>query len=250
MQFFQQFIKFIQVTAYIQKQYFRMFYYYKNARRFFTDLYVKSLNEKSELYGFKVKRKTLNDIFPGIEQQTVVAHAEYGSLFFDAFMTETSYLVSPKEMFTLNAIIKYKKPKTLFEIGTYRGWTTANMIQNIGPDQLLMTLDISQKESGNEFVDLALKSENVSRIIADSTTYDFRPYTHKMEFIYIDACHTAEAVKIDTENALRMLTPQGIIVWHDYNDDHPGVVSYLNELSEKLPLTWIKNTALVVYIAK
>jgi Methyltransferase domain len=37
-----------------------------------------------------------------------------------------------------------------------------------------------------------------------------------MDLIYIGASHSYSAVKNDTEKALRMLAPSGVIVWDGY----------------------------------
>jgi hypothetical protein len=40
---------------------------------------------------------------------------------------------------------------------------------------------------------------------------------------------------------------QGVIAWHDYSAEWPGVFRYLVELSRGLPLVHIAGTTLVVY---
>ena len=70
------------------------------------------------------------------------------------------------------------------------------------------------------------------------------------DFIFIDAMHLYEDVKRDTNNALQLLNPGGMIVWHDYNVDvsGAGVVRYLNELSKTLKnIVQIKGTNLAFY---
>ena len=50
-------------------------------------------------------------------------------------------------------------------------------------------------------------------------------------FVFIDADHSYEGVKRDTELACSVLCAAGgIIAWHDYHHELPGVVRYLNEL--------------------
>ena len=51
-------------------------------------------------------------------------------------------------------------------------------------------------------------------------------------FIFIDADHSYEGVKRDTELATNVLCASGgIIAWHDYHHGLPGVVRYINELN-------------------
>jgi hypothetical protein len=39
----------------------------------------------------------------------------------------------------------------------------------------------------------------------------------------------------------------GVILWHDYHNDWPGVIKYLNELSMKMNLVRITGTSLVYF---
>lgn len=250
MTFTKQLIKFLQVTNYVLEQYVKALIGQASARDFFTEVYVRALNEKDWVSGLQIKRENLSEIFPGIEKTTIHTFAEFGSLWDDKFRPGTAYLTSPKEMFTLNALVGFLRPKNVFEIGTFRGWTTANLVLNLSPEQQLVTLDIARQAAGNEVVENLLQGPHVTRINADSFTFDYGPYARGIDLIFVDACHTFEGVRIDTENAFKMLAPKGVIVWHDYNEEMEGVVRYLNELSRTLPLIWIKNTSLVVYIGQ
>jgi predicted O-methyltransferase YrrM len=49
------------------------------------------------------------------------------------------------------------------------------------------------------------------------------------DFIYIDGIHTYEQVKIDIDNYLPLLKPNGIIGGHDYGPHWPGVNKAVNE---------------------
>ena len=44
-----------------------------------------------------------------------------------------------------------------------------------------------------------------------------------------------------------MLSPQGVIIWHDYKLDAPDVFHYLNELSKTIKMVHIKDTDMVMY---
>jgi predicted O-methyltransferase YrrM len=45
---------------------------------------------------------------------------------------------------------------------------------------------------------------------------DVGPYIGKLDLVFIDADHTYDAVINDSHKALQMLSPKGIVVWHDY----------------------------------
>ncbi len=49
----------------------------------------------------------------------------------------------------------------------------------------------------------------------------------------------------DTEKVLDVLAPGGVVLWHDYVPGWPGVMEYLAELGDQLPLQQIQGTALV-----
>ena len=52
----------------------------------------------------------------------------------------------------------------------------------------------------------------------------------RFDMVFIDACHTYEAVKADIENWRELLTPQGILCGHDFFGDYPGVARAVREL--------------------
>jgi len=59
---------------------------------------------------------------------------------------------------------------------------------------------------------------NIECKFGDSTKFDISAYRGKAEFIFIDGGHDAPVVTSDTLKALEMVTPDGMIVWHDYRD--------------------------------
>lgn len=70
--------------------------------------------------------------------------------------------------------------------------------------------------------------------------------------ISIDAVHTYDFVKLDTENAFKLLKPGGIIICDDYLWDEcslecAGVTRYLNELGESKHCFQISGTRLAIY---
>lgn len=77
------------------------------------------------------------------------------------------------------------------------------------------------------------EASRIEPLTGDSATFDFGPYLGKMDAIFIDASHSYSYVKADTEAALKMLSPQGTILWHDY-PAYPGIFAYLNELGAAL----------------
>jgi hypothetical protein len=47
--------------------------------------------------------------------------------------------------------------------------------------------------------------------------------------VLVDGAHVYEVARLDSENALLMLTPRGIAVWDDYAPQWQGVVHAVDE---------------------
>lgn len=92
------------------------------------------------------------------------------------------------------------------------------------------------------------EAERITQLWGDSATFDFSPYEGKVDLVYIDGAHTYDYVKADTANALRMLSPTGMIVWDDYGSN-PGVYQLVNEVAATLdrPVYHVYGTRMAVY---
>lgn len=55
----------------------------------------------------------------------------------------------------------------------------------------------------------------------------------RLDFVYIDAVHTFDAAFADMETWWWMLSDQGILAGHDYDDTHPGVRDAVNAFASK-----------------
>jgi hypothetical protein len=105
------------------------------------------------------------------------------------------------------------------------------------PDKIGVDPDPSAKatfcKSSDEFFDMVTKyrhpdggpiSEEVepfNRLFVSNESYMKKTISFGIEFdlIFIDGLHTAEQVKKDFENALKILSPNGFIVLHDCNPE-------------------------------
>ena len=52
-------------------------------------------------------------------------------------------------------------------------------------------------------------------------------------------------MRSDTRRVREVLAADAIVLWHDYCPAWPGVIRYLDELHEELPLQRIRGTTLV-----
>ncbi len=163
------------------------------------------------------------------------------------------------------AICSSVECKTFFEIGTFVG-RTALTVAATNPETTVHTLDLPDQDAAQtvalELTDSHLfatwdrgrdyrgtaAADRIHQLVGDSARFDFRPYHDAVDVVYVDGSHSYSYVKSDSENALRMITPSGTILWDDY-PHYAGVYTYLTELAPTLdrPLMHIRGTRLVAY---
>jgi predicted O-methyltransferase YrrM len=166
---------------------------------------------------------------------------------------QESHHANHVDMVYVCGIAKTINSKKIFEFGTYRGQTTCGLASvcrgahvftlNLPPE-----LDARYAQYIGSNIAKSPDKSRITQLFCDSKSFDTSPYAKSMDYIFIDADHSYEGVKSDTQKALEMLKPGGIIVWHDYAAKSPGVIEYINKLSHQLTLFRIKKTCLVVYV--
>jgi hypothetical protein len=87
----------------------------------------------------------------------------------------------------------------------------------------------------------------ISELRANSLTIDIAKHIRDVDFCLIDGGHSYEIVRADTINALRVLTPAGVIMWDDFRWKSPGVTKYLEELQTQYRFYRIIGTNHVIY---
>ena len=181
-----------------------------------------------------------------------------------------AFVTRPSETQTLAALVCHLRPRTIFEIGTYNGFTTLHFAYNSPDDCKVYTLDLppdfelkdERNYSYDDLMVVELSKKNIARrvykqdplgrkiteLFGDSEKFDFSPYYGKMDVIFIDGNHSYRYVESDTENAFRMLSPNGVIVWHDYDYIiHRDVFKYLNSLARRHRIYAIRHTRFAIY---
>jgi hypothetical protein len=191
------------------------------------------------------------------------------------FLSRGNYPVpggtSDLEAWVLSALAKTRR--SLFEFGTCTGKTAYLMARNALEDATVTTLTLSEQliplykrsaDDSDSAVDFALREsvfktflytdtpvdDKVVQLFGDSKGFDESAYERSMDLIFVDGSHAYSYIRNDTEKALRMVRPGGIVLWHDYQEDEPAVrdvVHFLNELSHRLPLRRLEGTTLVAY---
>lgn len=167
-------------------------------------------------------------------------------------------------------MVKFFKPKKILELGTYNGMTALNLALNMPGDSVIYTLDlpktgepdlpiseidkyVSRKyhkifntETGSYFKNR--KDLNIIQLYGDSATFDFSSISKNFELIFIDAAHDYEHKRIDTENAFKYISPNGIIIWDNYADIFcPEVTAYFADIAADFKFFHLKKTNLLIY---
>jgi predicted O-methyltransferase YrrM len=159
----------------------------------------------------------------------------------------------------LAALMVRVQARRVFEFGTYKGVSTAQLALNLPGEGRVFTLDLPEElESGILRVDKpverqiaaesgkgALVPEDLrSRITflqADSAAFDTTPYRESMDLAFVDGAHSYDYVRNDTVKALELLRPGGAIAWHDCAPNHRDVVRALKDSG--LPINLVRGTA-------
>lgn len=200
----------------------------------------------------RLPRAALEDLFPGIEALTITMRHE---------VRERALLYG--EAYVLSLITAHVRPRNIFEIGTASGQATLLMARQAS-EAKIDTLDLGRAEatlgvqedeppwSDVESIGEAYRaSEHAGRItqhFGDSASFDFAPFAGRVDLVFIDGAHTYDYVRSDSENALRMLSSGGVIVWDDCNYQNPGVGRALLELSRSgTPVHRVHGTRFAVH---
>lgn len=170
------------------------------------------------------------------------------------------------ELANLALLTKIVKPKQIFEMGTYSGRTALNFAQNSPEDCIIHTLDLPAAEvgtlanvskasierstcSGEDFKGKEAEGK-IRRLYHSSPTFDFSSYFGAIDIVFVNGIHGYEAVKSDTINALKMVKPNGYVIWHDFGNYGVtnGVTRVVLEAIPGDKVVQIATTQLVFYV--
>lgn len=189
----------------------------KSLYHFSRDYYSKQ--EVEQTFGFKKGLPTVNvlDLFPNFEE--TISH--YSCL------DGTSW---PMDIMLIKKILKQKTTPDYFEFGTWRGESIVNFIGHT-KDCYSISFSKEQLRSmgfSNDVINACnffLKDlSDFKQINHNSQTYDFKDLYGKFDVVFVDADHEYEGVKIDTENAFKLLKDEhSIIIWHDYGKTYETI---------------------------
>jgi predicted O-methyltransferase YrrM len=137
------------------------------------------------------------------------------------------------EQAILARLVRWKSPRTIFEFGTYDGRTCINLLAN-APEAVAFTIDLppdltrADRPAGERFR-ASHVADRVTQLFGDSRRFDFSPWFDSIDFVFVDAGHTYECARADTDTAFRLVRRGGMIVWHDYGGIFPGVTRAVEE---------------------
>jgi predicted O-methyltransferase YrrM len=163
-----------------------------------------------------------------------------------------------------------KDAPELFEFGTCTGKTAYLWARNQPPGGMVTTLSLaphqagdSQAVAGDDPIALTYAREEsrfarflysgteaegrIVQLFGDSKQFDERPFAARCDVVFVDGSHAYSYVVSDSTKALTMVRPGGLILWHDYSPECPGVFRALNQLARRLPLVHIEGTTLVAH---
>jgi hypothetical protein len=152
------------------------------------------------------------------------------------------------EMVALISLAVTTHPATVLEIGTFMGYTSKALALNL-PKSLIHTLDlpldfnpetgstrgkpkddlflIKGRSLGREFIHTPQASQ-IRQHLGDSATWNFQD-AEGADFFFIDGSHTYDYCKQDSNSCFDLCGGEGTFIWHDCDDDHPGVIKALLE---------------------
>ena len=205
-----------------------------------------------------IRNHGLQDGLPLVEIQSLFPD-------FSVKVTPYAYLsgaTMPIDIALLRALAQRQQAHSYFEIGTWRGESVANMAQVVDhcttfnlPEEDIMALTHDSRYAQLHAF-FSKKLENVQHLYGNSQTFDFTPYYHQFDMVFVDGDHHYEAVKKDTETAFQLLKDdRSVIVWHDYAFD-PETIRWnvFSAILDGTPadkrkhLYHISNTLCAVYI--
>ncbi len=143
------------------------------------------------------------------------------------------------------------KPRRVLEIGRYRGYTTRLLAEHTPADTKIVAFD-RESRHGEAYRDTPAAAKIERRVgVVSPEAFASEP-RESFDLIFLDADHSYEAVKHDTEVLLPLLAPTGMCVWHDYANwgrfsKKNGVPEALHELARARPIACVGGSWLAIH---
>jgi predicted O-methyltransferase YrrM len=167
------------------------------------------------------------------------------------------------DLVALSVLVAQAHPAVLFEFGTFTGLGTLHMVLNSPATSIVHTLDlkpherhsisgldwesdIEQSKIGGLYRAAPEMDGRVRQHWGDSRLFDTSELRGAVDFIFIDAAHSYEFVRSDTEKAIEMAAPGATVVWHDYHRVCPDVQRVVAEQAPEFAPMSIADTSLAL----
>lgn len=142
-------------------------------------------------------------------------------------------------------------PKRILEVGSYRGYTAKMLARNTCQETRIVAFDMDPKH-GEAYRGSEFETKIERRVGAVSPTAFPKDEMGSYDFIFLDADHTYDAVKHDTEILLPLLSDDGFFIWHDYANwgrfsRKNGVPEFLAELANRIPVASVAGSWLAIH---
>ena len=162
----------------------------------------------------------------------------------------------------LARVTKVKRPRAIFEMGSYDGLTTAVFLLNAPPCCRIYSLDLPPASPSDEAdlrsdaelvasrslgtIPKAIGRDNYTQLLCDTMKFDPSPYANSIDLGLIDAAHDVEHARNDTIKMAAMMSDEGLVFWHDYGGKGSlrPLAEYLEALGRKFPVYRVPETAL------
>jgi predicted O-methyltransferase YrrM len=198
-------------------------------------------------------------IFPGIDRMTDPVQIVY------PFERLRGTSMELEEVVAASAIVRFHAVKTVVEVGTFDGNTTLNLALNVAPGGRVVTLDLPPEgdpESRNaagasgyeggkpapftrrQYVGHPA-ADRIEQVYGDSAKLDWSVLGGPFDLAFLDGDHSSPYVRSDTRQALSVLRPGGLVLWHDY--EWRSVAVPIDRAAKKGEhIHWIRGTRLAV----
>jgi len=130
------------------------------------------------------------------------------------------------EILSLTKLLSELRPRTICEIGSDRGGTLGLYAAVSAPNVRILSIDIQYRPARRSaFPRLAQPGQQITCLEADSHDSDtlrkVRAWlaNDTFDFLFVDGDHSYEGVKMDFESFAPLVTPGGLIAFHDIVPD-------------------------------
>lgn len=204
-------------------------------------------------------RRALVDLLPGSREADVqLVRAMDRNLVTSVTLTEVATLV---------VIARAVGAMKILEIGTWDGNTAVNLARNTGAEVVTVDLppdfdrdrdtvahaidnrvNVTERDQLGRQIRESDVVSRITQVFGDSATLDWSNLGGPFDLVFIDGCHDRPYVESDTRNALSVLAPDGVLVWHDYGsmEDVSSVVDEMTAAMSGRVTAALQGTRLAV----